>query len=210
MKLLKLLAALLFASMSFANAAYAAQTIRFTITGSGNGTLGGIALSGPFTVTGTSEVNDLNGSPNITAYISNDVQLSGAGGTLNAANPMVVFTNTAANLFGLTYFPPPFNVNVFTPFIYMQAPQFGTYDFASNIGPISGTEFAPFGWPARALDTDMGRFDINGPLTNLTFRAELLASGGVPEPASWALMIVGFGAVGAAQRRVRKVRVARA
>lgn len=47
---------------------------------------------------------------------------------------------------------------------------------------------------------------INGPtLTNLTFDS---IRGGVPEPASWALMITGFGLVGGAMRRRKSVRIA--
>ncbi len=38
-------------------------------------------------------------------------------------------------------------------------------------------------------------------------RSLVFTSSGVPEPASWALMIAGFGAVGAAARRQNKVRV---
>ncbi len=47
---------------------------------------------------------------------------------------------------------------------------------------------------------------VNGPtLTNLTFDS---LRGGVPEPASWALMIAGFGLVGGAMRRRQSVRIA--
>lgn len=42
----------------------------------------------------------------------------------------------------------------------------------------------------------------------LTGVSVVAAAGGVPEPATWALMIVGFGAVGAAMRRRAKVRTA--
>lgn len=47
----------------------------------------------------------------------------------------------------------------------------------------------------------------NGPPFTYTWRLASLATGGVPEPATWALMIGGFGAVGV-QLRTRRRRIA--
>ena len=44
-------------------------------------------------------------------------------------------------------------------------------------------------------------------LNNLTFTASLAATPAVPEPATWGLMIAGFGIAGAALRRKPKVAV---
>ncbi len=179
-----------------------AADLRFIITGNGSGMLNGVSFGGPFTVTGTASITDLNPNPAITAYLSHDVTVSGSPGSVAAASPLVVFVNNSTSLFGLfeqiSAGPPP----VFIPFIYMNSPAFATYGFASDIGPVAGTEFNPRGWPARGLNTDFGRLDIVGPLSDLTFEAKLL--GAVPEPATWAMMIVGFGLIGASLRSRRQ------
>ncbi len=48
-------------------------------------------------------------------------------------------------------------------------------------------------------------FDVSGNFTNPGQWTVALAGGGVPEPATWALMILGFGAVGGAMRRRHSV-----
>jgi hypothetical protein len=58
-----------------------------------------------------------------------------------------------------------------------------------------------------------GHFNFSNPDEDLIFRVigktpVVSASGGVPEPASWALMIAGFGGVGAALRRRARVVIA--
>lgn len=42
---------------------------------------------------------------------------------------------------------------------------------------------------------------------NMGFTAEISVPGGVPEPATWAMMLLGFGAVGAAMRRKKQAEV---
>ena len=52
------------------------------------------------------------------------------------------------------------------------------------------------------LDQEFGGTDANRvTFTNLSVTAAAIQQGGVPEPASWALLIVGFGLTGAALRR---------
>jgi PEP-CTERM motif len=53
------------------------------------------------------------------------------------------------------------------------------------------------------------QFNQGGP-TNWTFVSEVTFSGAIPEPASWAMMIAGFGLVGAAMRRRPSSRAANA
>ena len=50
------------------------------------------------------------------------------------------------------------------------------------------------------------RINTTGPFTSSFVTATSAAVAGVPEPATWALMIMGFGGVGAALRRRHKVR----
>jgi hypothetical protein len=65
-----------------------------------------------------------------------------------------------------------------------------------------GGEFDGFLDPTISFDTST-RFDFTGLTLDVAPDALPVAGGGVPEPASWALMILGFGGVGAAVRRRR-------
>ena len=56
--------------------------------------------------------------------------------------------------------------------------------------------------PGISYNTNVGTFSFRSVGESGTFAAKL---GGVPEPASWALMIAGFGLAGAALRRQRRV-----
>ena len=65
---------------------------------------------------------------------------------------------------------------------------------ASGLGTFRGVQF-------RDNNDDAGlRFQ------NFSYNS-VTAQGGVPEPATWAMMVIGFGAVGLAARRRDKVRV---
>ena len=191
-----------------APAAASAATIIFTVTGTGQGDLAGTAYSGPFRITGSVDTTDLNPSPSITAYVSNDVVITAGGWTLASTGPLVAFINNQNPTFGLftpIIPPPPFPAPSFVQLVYVNAPAFASYDFASNLGPVAGTQVVfPSVFP-HYLDTNQGRLTIRDPLTNLTFEAHL--AGNVPEPATWAMMMLGFGVVGTALRRRQRVSV---
>ncbi len=87
----------------------------------------------------------------------------------------------------------------------------GDLSFASNGG---GSKAAP-NWVSNTFD-----FSATGTSTTLSFRADPANSAGfygaaldnvgvsaIPEPASWAMMITGFGLAGAAMRRRTSVKV---
>ena len=69
---------------------------------------------------------------------------------------------------------------------------------ADSAGPAS------FRFDFSYLDTDVTSY--GGPSTN-TLNFRIRDAGAVPEPASWALMLAGFGAVGGAMRSRRKAAV---
>lgn len=82
-------------------------------------------------------------------------------------------------------------------------------DFANGTSQAFGGPFGPF----TPADSSRLIFTAAGAkITGFTlgsgdnsFEFDNLALGGVPEPSTWALMIVGFGAVGGAMRRRVKV-----
>lgn len=83
------------------------------------------------------------------------------------------------------------------------------YSYLNVNGEPSNTYWiALLMYPRRTIG-QIGTFtssldNVQSTLTVTSFTGK--ASGPVPEPATWALMIVGFGAVGAAMRRVRPSR----
>ena len=99
---------------------------------------------------------------------------------------------------------------------------YGTYSQGGLIAPygalvgqigggdyhLIGTNFSGLAWAAGALT--LSYFDSNNgdntQFVTATIRAE--STGAVPEPATWALMISGFGLAGAALRRRRAVATA--
>lgn len=87
-----------------------------------------------------------------------------------------------------------------------------TLNLVPNAGscPGYGALFCPFG-PSGVNFAGVGRSIAFGGVANqivfddITFGSATPGPGGVPEPASWAMMIVGLGLVGAANRRRRVV-----
>ncbi|WEK44270.1 MAG: PEPxxWA-CTERM sorting domain-containing protein [Candidatus Sphingomonas colombiensis] len=100
----------------------------------------------------------------------------------------------------------------FTPNVAVVAgQQYVAYISAFGVAGASGTTSMPGGTSAPGIDyfvwnnTSDARGNTSwnyfGDLGNALFSATF--NGGVPEPATWALMILGFGAIGGALRRKR-------
>jgi hypothetical protein len=195
------------ATLSLACAAPAmAAVFAYSISGNGTGSLNGIGYSGPFTITGVGDNSiDLNPSPFVNAYGVNLTVTFGAE-TLTALYPIAFFTVPTSNVAGFVQVVPPFTPTLIIQDVFdVTSPVFATYDPTTPIGPVN-VDFlgAPF-----SLLTNAGMLTLIGRPSDLTFEAYSIGSigGGVPEPASWALMIAGFGVVGATMRRRPKVSV---
>jgi hypothetical protein len=71
------------------------------------------------------------------------------------------------------------------------------------VGGESATDFFGFGISAYAFDAELAK-DANS-FVNYAFRETDVVGPGIPEPATWGLLIGGFGLTGAALRRRRSV-----
>jgi hypothetical protein len=209
-------------------AALAAMTIGAAAAGASQATVYTLTLSGcssscgagPFgTVTVTNNVTDA-GSLDVFVQLAQGVQFNGAGGS-NTHNSLAfdLVGSPTVTYKGLTG--EPFansgamsNASPFGPFGY-------SLDFTGKNGNPTGVttlSFEIYSAAASALHPLLlGSTDYNG--TPLYFSADIYANGqtgnvaatgvpttggGVPEPASWAMMLVGFGGLGAVLRAQRR------
>ncbi|HEX7886681.1 MAG TPA: PEPxxWA-CTERM sorting domain-containing protein [Phenylobacterium sp.] len=80
------------------------------------------------------------------------------------------------------------------------------YDFTLTGGQFTGGNVGQsWNWGTR-VNFDFGGYNVNQVIlksTSNSFEVDNFAAGAVPEPASWALMITGFGMTGALMRRRR-------
>lgn len=170
-------------------------TITYTLSGFGGAQIvGGAGYNGAFTISGEADTStDLNPTADITAYLFNNLTITFDGGVAHAIDPTLFFTNKAAQLGGIL------TVNGgLRSVIHFLSPTFISYDPATDMGPIDVTIVQSF---APLLRTDIGDLTWNYPLLGGKFTASTGQLAGVPETATWALMLFGFGLVGTALRR---------
>jgi hypothetical protein len=180
-----------------------AAQITYTLTGNGTAILGGSVVNGPFTFVGVGEnTPDLETDPDVTIFLMDSVTLAFGGSTVSATNPMYFIHGALTGTAGFFQLRPgPVAGFVAGGISNVLKP----YDPATAIDPVAVT-FAGFD---ATFDTTGGVFLWQGTPTNMTFQAELdgKIAGAVPEPATWGLMIAGFGIAGVALRRKPKVSV---
>ncbi len=90
--------------------------------------------------------------------------------------------------------------------------------FSFNLGSVTVAELTDLSNPllalfitegaAGALETAFGVSGLTGAQFGRAATAPVLAAGAIPEPGTWAMLIVGFGAVGLAARRRSALRTA--
>ncbi len=75
---------------------------------------------------------------------------------------------------------------------------------ATPTGAIADIVSVNSAWSGSAISLLIGPNMFNGALDNIAFESRAIVTGGVvPEPASWAMLIAGFGLIGAVARRRR-------
>lgn len=188
------------AALALATPASAAAII-YTISGNGSGTLDGNSFTDAdftFTLSGdTDDITDVGGAFTLDPLDSATFDIAGAGsGTFsiatrlgqNTGNNVIFFSlagNGGSDLFD---FDIGFNQDL--------SVEFGPLP---NVAPV----FALNQFTDIATSGGLLGFDV---ADNVQFSSTLVG-GAVPEPATWAFMIFGFGAIGGAMRRQRKANV---
>ena len=120
----------------------------------------------------------------------------GALATLNFTNP----TNYLSFLWGS---PDTYNLLTVTTNMGVQTFTTSSLGFAVSNGNQSFSQYVQFA--ASAGETITSVAFTNNPSINAFETANFSVGSAVPEPATWAMMLVGFGAVGYAMRRRKKV-----
>jgi hypothetical protein len=206
-------------------AALAALTIGMAAAGASQATIYTLTLdgcssscgAGPFgTVTVTDNPTDV-GSLDVVVQLAAGIQFNGAGASKThtalafdlVGNPAVTIQNISdtANFAGAGAIA---NASPFGAFGY-------TLDWKGPNGNPTGVTSLSFEIKTSGAPLTLGSTDYNG--TPLFFTADVLGNGntgnvaatgvpttggGVPEPATWAMMLMGFGGLGAMLRNRRR------
>ncbi len=123
-------------------------------------------------------------------------------GHVNAGDSLVFVLQANGNPGKFAYSDPTLNgpydsLPVGTNHVYSTAYNNGSLGHAIPAGTYLAFEDLPTSW------SDHNYFDDTFVFTNVGTRASLSSPSGVPEPTSWALMILGVGGIGAALRSRR-------
>ncbi len=170
----------------------------------GGGDLTGAAYTAVFSA-------DFNASSTVT-YTGNAIAVDGFApvtGTLTINGHSQVFTSDFVGLLGIAFEDPFYGNGVSSEAV--TDPLFGLDVEIENfdpLRPVVGADYTtPVTYTVDPSDILYGLFAIHdATFTNLEFGyliPQTVSVSSVPEPASWALMIAGFGAVGLALRRRR-------
>jgi PEP-CTERM motif len=191
----------------FAAAPASAAQIRYTLSGTGAGSINGTVFSGAFTATAVGDTaTDFNPDPAITSFLTQPLQISIGANRFISTLPVFVFTNNAVAAGGFVQLNPGGVGTGVHSVTFNRAAAFATYRGDADIGPLPVT-FEIFPPQFQFLDTDLGRLTwVPGSFQNVTFSAISLASG-VPEPGSWAMMMFGMALTGAGLRRRNQIRL---
>ena len=200
------------AALALASATSAsATTITFTVNGFGTAFTGNGVVEGAYVITGVGDTDTYFNPPqaptaNVIALDSFSISFGNT--TYTSLLPVAFFTNPSVNVGGFNTFN-PMNNQILT-FLVFQFAQPNSYNALTSFGPVGiqngGSQYVAGPGPnfGHFLPTDGGPFQWLAPRVN-SFSAELSSLQPVPEPASWAMMIAGFGIAGAAMRRKAKV-----
>ena len=146
-----------------------------------------------FSITGTGDTasvfgffGDVAAVPTV-ALTSNTITSGANSGSILGS--LYFFNNLSFSTAG-------FNLGLDGDLLDFSSATFGPYDAVSAVGPVSVSPVY-----GDSIATSFGSINL-GNASNLRFQAVL--QGSVPEPATWSMMLLGFGGMGVALRRRRK------
>lgn len=175
--------------------AFAAE-ITYTLSGTFNGTRDGAEFTTFATFTGRGDTDDVFFPESTVSVTPLSVLFAFADNTtFQVLGATEFFVNRGEQFGGFTLAGGGLD-NFITTF---NSAAFATYDGVSNISGVAGVVATqPF-----SFQTDQGAIVINN-VTNITFSAAVAADAAVPEPATWGMMLLGFGLAGASMRSRRR------
>ena len=177
-----------------------ASTIDYIFTGDGSGTLNGVAWSGDFTVTEIANTSTVNtsGAPLLSNVVTSATFEAGSlNATLTGTGNDVILN--ASSTFPSIAFDQQQPSPVFDVGEGLENSAFETYNLATAFPLTAGIpSFIP-----QTFDTSAGNLAFAA-IGSLSFEATT----GVPEPASWATMLVGFFGLGGMIRSRRRMAAA--
>jgi hypothetical protein len=186
---------LIVAAMALVATPAIADPITYTLSGTFTGTRDNNPFTTFATFTGIGDTNDsFDFDSTVTVAPLSSLTAFADGTTFTVLGNSVFFVNRDFSFGGFS------NENGMDYIATFTSAAFAGYDGISAIADVTGTPDAlPFSY-----QTDLGAIRITD-VTGINFSASV--AGAVPEPATWAMMIGGFGMVGGAMRRRRSVKV---
>jgi hypothetical protein len=187
-------AALAALSVPFVATGASAATITYIFTGAGSGSLDGTDFDGDFTITMVSDTSDVTSGG---GEFRNDVgtmtvDISG-GGSDTISSPVVIINTAPPGFAGFGQEIAPFPSEDLTNSV------FETYNLMTALSlTTGGLSVAPATFVTAGGDL------VFSDITALNFEA----TGGVPEPSTWAMMALGFAGLGLLAFRKRGTLVA--
>jgi hypothetical protein len=169
-----------------------AATLTFVEMATANGSLNGQAFTGALvTFSGSADTSNIVISgPNVYNLAIALMRVTVAGvGTDTFTDQIVLVSNQSFQAIGLG------DVSINQAILFAGTPP-GSYDLSTSFGPVTGR---PIFNPGTPFNTTAGVFGLNVAST-VTYQATV---GNVPEPTTWAMMLLGFGGLGALLRKRR-------
>ena len=195
---MKLTGAIVGAALAcLASGAANAATVTYEFKGvTTDANLGGTPFDGAFDIVATGSTGGVYTAPSppfspdtLVAPVTIKITLDGVG-EVTVTDPAYFFNNRTFKALGFGGLP----MGDFLDFGSGGSPALAVYNLVSSIGPISVT-----GGGGQYVDTTGGLLILGFPDPG-AFTAQL----SVPEPATWAMMLLGFGGLGAVLRSRRR------
>lgn len=175
-------------------------TNTFDQSGLSAGYTAGVTNFDDYIASAPSHTTTFNGFEFFANSGTNSLQVTYDFGAATVINALALWNEEASGIASLNLLTSNDGIN-FTSLVSGLSPTNNTVDYFADVfafGAVSAryVRFSASGCPQSGIGAFPGCA-----IGEVAFRTGTLAAPGVPEPASWAMMIAGFGLVGAAMRR---------